>query len=86
MNPMPDELATAVWAVCENSRRQVRAGWSTRDVIVHAIESFAESYDAVFGFHLHAPNDVQDLARWIGQHLEAAGHLTAREHHRSISK
>lgn len=67
--------AERVWAECETSKAQVRPHWSTRDITIHAIESFAQAWDIEFGFGIHDPNDVKELARWIGQHLEAAGRV-----------
>lgn len=65
--------AERVWQDCAASVAEVSAAWSTRDVIIHAVESFARSWDIEFGFGIHDPNDVKELARWIGQHLEAVG-------------
>ncbi len=69
--------AQRVWAECEASKRQVQPAWSSRDVIISAIESFAEHWDTEFGFGIHDPDDVKELARWIGQHLVAAGKLSS---------
>lgn len=74
---MPESTpAERVWAQCEISKRQVGPDWSTRDVIIHAIGSFAEYWDPEFGFRLYDDDDAKELARWIGQHLDAAGKLT----------
>jgi hypothetical protein len=66
----PLTTAEAVWLECERSKAQVQASWSSRGVIFHAIESFAKHWDLEFGFGIHDPNDVKELARWIGQHLD----------------
>lgn len=67
--------AREVWAECDKSKAQVRGSWSARDVVIHAVDSFAEHWDAEFGFGIHDPSDVKELARWVCQHLEAAGKL-----------
>lgn len=63
--------AQRVWQECDRSRSDVRARWSDRDVVIHAIESFARSWGIEFDFRIHDPNDVKELARWIMQHLDA---------------
>jgi hypothetical protein len=65
-------LAEQAWAECGVSKAQVKPSWARRDVIIHAVESFAEHWDTAFTFRIHDPNDVKELARWIGQHLDAA--------------
>lgn len=62
--------AQQVWAECDKSKSRVQPSWSRRDTIIHAIESFAEHWDLEFGFGIHDPNDVKELARWIAQHLD----------------
>lgn len=69
-------VASEVWEECEKSKAQVRRSWSRRDVIIHAIDSFAQSWDIEFGFGIHDPNDVKELSRWIGQHLDAYEAMT----------
>lgn len=70
--------AQRVWQECERSKARADPSWSPRDVIIHAVESFAEHWDLEFGFRIHDPNDVKEMARWIGQHLEAAGKVPPR--------
>ncbi len=76
-----DEALTAaqcVWLECDRSKAQVRHSWSARDVVIHAVDSFAQHWDLEFGFGIHDPNDVRELARWICQHLESANKIQGR--------
>lgn len=66
----PTTHADEVWAECAASVARLNPGMSTRNVLVHGLESFAESWATTWEFSLHDPNDVKELARWLRNHLD----------------
>lgn len=66
----PTTHADEVWAECAASVARLNPGMSTRNVLIHGLESFAESWATTWEFSLHDPNDVKELARWLRNHLD----------------